>query len=62
LTVDNAASGHHALTTALVWWPLGMLLAGVYFIFAYRMFFRTTPALADPAPLEPQARPGGAAS
>jgi cytochrome d ubiquinol oxidase subunit II len=62
LTVDNAASGHHALTTALVWWPLGMLLAGVYFVFAYRMFFRTTPALADPAPLEPQARPGGAAS
>jgi cytochrome d ubiquinol oxidase subunit II len=40
LTVDNAASGHHALTTALVWWPLGMILAAVYFVFAYRMFFR----------------------
>jgi cytochrome bd-type quinol oxidase subunit 2 len=43
LTVDNAASGHHALTTALVWWPPGMILAGVYFVFAYRMFFRRRP-------------------
>lgn len=41
LTVDSAASGHHALTTALVWWPLGMVLAAAYFVFAYRMFFRT---------------------
>jgi hypothetical protein len=28
-----------------------MLLAATYFVFAYRMFFRTTPRLADPAPL-----------
>jgi cytochrome bd ubiquinol oxidase subunit II len=41
LTVHNAASGHHALVTAVVWWPLGMILAAVYFVFAYRMFFRT---------------------
>jgi cytochrome d ubiquinol oxidase subunit II len=41
LTIDNAASGHHALTTALFWWPLGMVLAAVYFVFAYRMFFRS---------------------
>ena len=41
LTVDNAASGSHALTTALVWWPMGMALAAVYFVFAYRMFFRS---------------------
>ena len=40
LTVDNAAAGHHALTTALIWWPVGMALAAVYFAFAYRMFFR----------------------
>jgi cytochrome d ubiquinol oxidase subunit II len=40
LTIDNAAAGEHSLTTALVWWPLGMLLAAVYFVFAYRMFFR----------------------
>ncbi len=40
LTVHNAATGHHALVTAMVWWPLGMVLAAVYFVFAYRMFFR----------------------
>jgi cytochrome bd ubiquinol oxidase subunit II len=42
LTVDAAAAGHHSLVTALVWWPLGMVLAAVYFVFAYRMFFRAT--------------------
>jgi cytochrome d ubiquinol oxidase subunit II len=40
LTVHNAATGHHALVTAIVWWPLGMILAAVYFTFAYRMFFK----------------------
>ena len=40
LTVHNAASGHHALVTAIVWWPLGIVLAAVYFVFAYRLFFR----------------------
>lgn len=47
LTVDRAASGHHALTTAIVWWPIGMVLAAVYFIFSYRMFFRQRPSLAQ---------------
>jgi cytochrome d ubiquinol oxidase subunit II len=42
LTVHNAASGHDALVTAAIWWPLGMVLAAVYFVLAYRMFFRTT--------------------
>jgi cytochrome bd ubiquinol oxidase subunit II len=42
LTITNAASGHHALTTAIVWWPLGMILAAAYFVFAYRLFFRPT--------------------
>jgi cytochrome bd ubiquinol oxidase subunit II len=41
LTVHNAASGHHALVIAAIWWPIGMALAAVYFVFAYRMFFRT---------------------
>jgi cytochrome bd ubiquinol oxidase subunit II len=41
LTVDNAAAGSHTLKAALIWWPLGMALAAVYFVFAYRMFFRT---------------------
>lgn len=40
LTVHNAATGHHALTTALVWWPVGMLLAAGYFVFSYRFFFK----------------------
>ena len=40
LTVHNAAAGHHALTTAIIWWPLGIVLAAVYFAFAYRLFFR----------------------
>ena len=31
LTVHNAATGHHGLTTALVWWPLGMVLAAFNF-------------------------------
>jgi cytochrome bd ubiquinol oxidase subunit II len=39
LTVQNAAAGHHSLTTALVWWPLGMVLALVYFVYAYRVLF-----------------------
>jgi cytochrome bd ubiquinol oxidase subunit II len=43
LTVDNAAAGSHTLETALVWWPVGMALAAVYFAFAYRMFFRAAP-------------------
>lgn len=41
LTIHNSAAGHHALVTAAVWWPIGMALAAVYFVFAYRMFFRT---------------------
>jgi cytochrome d ubiquinol oxidase subunit II len=44
LTVDSAAAGHHSLTTAIVWWPLGMVLALGYFAYAYRMFFREAPA------------------
>jgi cytochrome d ubiquinol oxidase subunit II len=43
LTIHNAAAGDHALRTALVWWPLGMVLAAVYFTYAYRMFFRSGP-------------------
>jgi cytochrome d ubiquinol oxidase subunit II len=39
LTIDNAAAGDHGLKVALVWWPLGMVLAAIYFTFAYRMFF-----------------------
>ena len=42
LTIELAAAGHHSLTTALVWWPLGIVLALVYFTYAYRMLFRSS--------------------
>lgn len=50
LTVHSAASGHHALVTAIVWWPLGIILAAVYFAFTYRLFFRKpgTAAIGQP--------------
>jgi cytochrome bd-type quinol oxidase subunit 2 len=41
LTVHNAAAGHYQLVTAAVWWSIGMVLAAVYFVFAYRMFFKS---------------------
>jgi cytochrome d ubiquinol oxidase subunit II len=40
LTTHNAASGHHALVVATIWWSLGMLLAVTYFTVAYRTFLR----------------------
>jgi cytochrome bd-type quinol oxidase subunit 2 len=43
LTIHNAAAGEHTLRSALVWWPLGMALAAVYFVYAYRLFFRAEP-------------------
>jgi cytochrome bd ubiquinol oxidase subunit II len=45
LTLHNAVAGDTVLTTALVWWPLAMALAGLYLVYAYRMFFR---ARSDP--------------
>jgi cytochrome bd ubiquinol oxidase subunit II len=38
LTIDNAASSHHALVVGLRWWSLGIVLAIGYFILAYRFF------------------------
>jgi cytochrome d ubiquinol oxidase subunit II len=43
LTIDNAAAGPHSLRVGIVWWPLGIALAAVYFVYTYRIFFRTTP-------------------
>jgi cytochrome d ubiquinol oxidase subunit II len=40
LTIDNAASGEHALTVGLRWWSLGIVLAIGYFIVAYRFLLR----------------------
>jgi cytochrome d ubiquinol oxidase subunit II len=55
LTVDNAAAGHKALVNAIVWWPLGMVLAAVYFTFAYRMFFRTATVRSTSATIDQSA-------
>jgi cytochrome d ubiquinol oxidase subunit II len=40
LTIHNAATGHHALVVATIWWSIGMVLAITYFTVAYRTFLR----------------------
>jgi cytochrome d ubiquinol oxidase subunit II len=40
LTIDNAASGDHALGVAIVWWSIGIALTLAYFVVAYRLFMR----------------------
>jgi len=40
LTVHNAAAGDHGLQVALVWWPIGIALALLWFFVSYRLFFR----------------------
>jgi cytochrome d ubiquinol oxidase subunit II len=39
LTVNNAAAPVYGLTVGLVWWCIGMSLAGMYFVLIYRMFW-----------------------
>jgi cytochrome d ubiquinol oxidase subunit II len=39
LTVTNAASSNYGLAVGLVWWLIGMLLATVYFVLIYRLFW-----------------------
>jgi cytochrome d ubiquinol oxidase subunit II len=39
LTINNAATGYHALVVGLRWWSLGIALAVGYFIVAYRFLF-----------------------
>ena len=38
LTIEAAASGSHALRTALTWWPLGLALVTATFLHLYRTF------------------------
>lgn len=38
ITIHNAAAGSYALSTGLIFWSIGMLLAVGYFVFTYRMF------------------------
>lgn len=39
LTIANAAASSYSLSIGLVWWILGILLALVYFLFTYRLFW-----------------------
>jgi cytochrome d ubiquinol oxidase subunit II len=38
LTIDNAAAPRYGLVVGLVWWIIGMALAGVYFVIIYNLF------------------------
>jgi cytochrome d ubiquinol oxidase subunit II len=38
LTIYNTATGSHGMWVALIWWPIGIILAIAYFVFVYRMF------------------------
>jgi cytochrome d ubiquinol oxidase subunit II len=39
LTIQNASSSQYSQTVGLVWWSIGILLAAVYFILTYRIFW-----------------------
>ena len=38
LTVTSAKAGPYGLQVGLIWWTIGMALAGGYFIYLYRSF------------------------
>jgi len=39
LTIQNASSSQYGQTVGLIWWIIGMVLASVYFILTYRLFW-----------------------
>jgi cytochrome d ubiquinol oxidase subunit II len=39
LTVTNAAAPQYGLAVGLAWWTVGMLLAAIYFVLIYRLFW-----------------------
>jgi cytochrome bd ubiquinol oxidase subunit II len=39
LTISNTSASPYGLMVGLVWWILGMLLAMIYFVFTYRLFW-----------------------
>ncbi len=43
LTISNASGSQYGQTVGLVWWILGMILAIVYFVFTYRLFWGKVP-------------------
>jgi cytochrome d ubiquinol oxidase subunit II len=45
LTIQNASASQYAQTVGLVWWIIGILLALIYFIFTYRLFWGKVPVI-----------------
>jgi cytochrome d ubiquinol oxidase subunit II len=39
LTIQNASGSQYGQTVGLVWWIIGMILAAIYIIFIYRLFW-----------------------
>jgi cytochrome d ubiquinol oxidase subunit II len=39
LTIYNASASQYAQTVGLVWWSIGIILAVIYFIVTYRLFW-----------------------
>ncbi|MBE3561542.1 MAG: cytochrome d ubiquinol oxidase subunit II [Ktedonobacteraceae bacterium] len=39
LTIDNASASLYGQSVGLVWWIIGIVLAVIYFIFTYRLFW-----------------------
>jgi cytochrome d ubiquinol oxidase subunit II len=44
LTINNAAAPAYSLDVAIIWFPIGMVLAACYFTYVYRNLFRSPPA------------------
>lgn len=47
LTAANAAATPHALSVGLVWWPAGLVLAGIYTAFLFRLHRGKAQAASD---------------
>ncbi|HZU77991.1 MAG TPA: cytochrome d ubiquinol oxidase subunit II, partial [Dehalococcoidia bacterium] len=39
LTISNASASQYGQTVGLIWWIIGMILAAVYFVIVYRLFW-----------------------
>jgi cytochrome d ubiquinol oxidase subunit II len=47
LTIYNASAGQYGLAVGLVWWCIGIVLAIIYFVFSYRLFWGKVTARGD---------------
>ena len=48
LTIENASASQYGQTVGLVWWIIGIVLAAVYFIITYRLFWgKVRPAVTE---------------